>query len=215
MMCFNTLQRAAVRSVSAALVFTLAACGGPVNKPFNPIDEHKSFRVSSIAVIAGSDHDGDVQLAKMVTKGITERSTFHVLSQQEIEKRVPNYPVMIPFRNDVKADDEKPVWFSPAERSKLNSIQARLKVDYLFVIWNSYTTLVTSQRSSTYYVHPIGNLIEYPSGKVVAATRTSDSSFISPLALFRPNDYYIVDALDSAADNIVDEFVDVTNSKKP
>ncbi len=214
-MCINTLQRMAIRFVSAALVYFLAACGGPVNKPFNPVDEHKSFKVSSIAVISGSDHDGDVQLAKMVTKGIAERSSFHVLSQEEIEKRVPNYPLLISFRNDVKADDEKPVWFSPDQKSKLNSIQARLKVDYLVVIWNSHTTLVTSQRSSTYYVHPIGNLIEYPAGKVVAATRTSDSSFISPLALFRPNDYYIVDALKSAAENIVDEFVDVTKSKKP
>ncbi len=214
-MCNNTLQRTALKLVSSALVFFLAACGGPVNKPFNPVDEHKSFKVSSIAVISGSDHDGDMQLAKMVTKGITERSTFRVLSQEEIEKKVSNYPLLISFRNDIKDDDEKPIWFSPDQKSKLNSIQAKLKVDYLFVIWNSHTTLVTSQRSSTYYVHPIGNLIEYPSGKVVAATRTSDSSFISPLALFRPNDYYIVDALKSAAENIVDEFVDVTKSQKP
>jgi hypothetical protein len=214
-MCIDTLQLTALRLVSAVLVFFLGACGGPVNKPFNPVDEHKSFKVSSIAVISGSDHDGDVQLARMLTKGIAERSSFRVLPQEEIEKRVPNYPWMISLRNDIKPDDEKPVWFSADQRAKLNSIQAKLKVDYLFVIWNSHTTLVTTQGSSTYYVHPIGNLIEYPSGTVVAATRTSDSSFISPLALFRPNDYYIVDALRSAAKNIVGEFVHVTKSRKP
>jgi hypothetical protein len=214
-MCIDTLQLTALKLVSVALVFILAACGGPVNKPFNPVDKHTPFKVSSIAVISGSDHDGDMQLARMLTKGITERSSFRVLSQEEIEKRVPNYPWMISLRNDIKADDEKPVWFSPDQTAKLNSIQAQLKVDYLFVIWNSHTTLVTTHGSSTYYVHPIGNLIEYSSGKVVAATRTSDSSFVSPLALFRPNDYYIVDALKSAAKNIVDEFVDVTKSKKP
>ena len=58
-------------------------------------------------------------------------------------------------------------------------------------------------------------MIEYPGTKVVASTRTYDHSSTSILALFRSADYYIVDAMEDAADNIVDEFLDVTKSKKP
>jgi hypothetical protein len=212
-MKINKLQGMAEKFLFVTLLLTLAACG-PINKPFNPIDSTKTYKPSSIAVISGSDHDGDMKLVEFITQGLTERSTFRVLSQDEIAKRLPNYPLTISIRNDIKNNDEKAVWFHPSEKGKLNAIQARLKVDYLFLVWNSQTTLVTTNRSTTYYVYPIGNLIEYPGAQVLASTRTFDSSFISPLALFRPADYYIVDALKSSAENIVDEFLDVTNSKK-
>ncbi len=212
-MSINTLQRTARYFISVTLLFALVACGA-INKPFNPIDGKRSFKPSSIAVISGSDRDGDVQLAGFVTKGLTERSSFRVLSQKEIEKRLPNYPAMITISADVKDDDEKAIWFKPSEKEKLNAMQAKLKVDYLFVIWNSQLTLVTSRNGSTYYVYPIGNMIEYPGSKVVASTRSVDHSSTSILALFRSADYYIVDALKDAAENIVDEFLDITKSKK-
>ena len=199
----------------AAMLVSLTACA--VNKPFNPISSDTKFRQTSIAVIAGGTSDADVRLADQITAGLTKRSAYHVLTQDEIAHRIPDYPVPIECKDSTKVDqkDDKVVWFQPSEKKKLNAMQARLKVDYLYVVWNSEIMLVSSsQGGSTYYVYPVGNMIEFPGTKVVASTRSSNGSSTSILALFHAKDYYIVDALNGAADDIVDDFLDATKSKK-
>jgi hypothetical protein len=195
----------------------LAACGGPVYKPFNPIDETRPIRAASIAVISGSHRDGDVKLAEFVTKQLAERTTFRVLSQEEIAKRAPGYPSVIRIKNkeEIKEDDERVVWFVPSDKAKLDALQARLKVDYLYVVWIPRMTVVSGGNSgTTYYVFPAGNMIAYPGGRVVASTRMVEGSSASLLALFRPKDYYILDAIQISSKAIVDEMIDVTKSKK-
>lgn len=214
-MRINIAARLAKGALVAAMLAGLTACG--VNKPFNALDNNTTFRQTSIAVIAGGTSDGDVKLAEEVTNGLTKRSGYHVLSQDEIARRIPDYPVPIECREleKVGENDDKVIWFLPSEKKKLNAMQARLKVDYLYVIWNSQIMLVSSsQGGSTYYVYPVGNMIEYPGAKVVASTRSSNGSSTSILALFHSKDYYIVDALEGAASDIVDDFLDVTKSKK-
>ncbi len=200
----------------ALLTAGLAACGGGVYKPFNPIDEKRPIKPASIAVISGSHQDGDVKLAGFVTKQLAERTTFHVLSQEEIGKRAPAYPSPIGLRKreDIKDGDEKVTWFAPPEKAKLDALQARLKVDYLFVVWIPRMTVVSSNNGTTYYVYPAGNMLEYPSGRVVASTRMGMGSSTSILALFRSKDYYIVDAIKLSAEAIVDDVIKVTKSKK-
>ena len=194
----------------------LAACGGGVYKPFNPIDEKRPIKPASIAVISGSHQDGDVKLAEFVTKQLAERTTFRVLSQEEIGKRVPGYPSTIGLkkRESINDDDEKVVWFVQSEKAKLDALQARLKVDYLFVVWIPRMTVVSSNNGTTYYVYPAGNMLEYPGGRVVASTRMGMGSSTSILALFRSKDYYILDAIQMSAEAIVDDIIKVTKSKK-
>ena len=195
----------------------MIACGS--NYPFNPIVKDRVYKPnSSIAVISGGEQDGNVKLAGFITDRLAKQSSFKVMTQKEIEKKVPAYPPTILINTEVKEDEEKPVWFPASEKAKLNSIQAKLKVDYIFVVWNRSVQRITvhsrSGGSTTDYVYPAGNLIAYPGGKVVASTMSVASSELSPLALFRDADYYILDALEDAADDIADEFVSVTNSKK-
>ncbi|MDH4234385.1 MAG: hypothetical protein OEV15_04540 [Gallionella sp.] len=214
---FGTLVRIAKNLVSMALLSTLIACSSS-NFPFNPIVEKKVYKPSSsIAVISGDEQDGHVKLAGFITDELTKQSTFQVMSQKEIEKKIPDYPTAILINTKIKEDDEKPIWFPASEKAKLNAIQAKLKVDYIFVVWNRFVERVTvtgQGGSTTDYVYPAGNLIEYPGGKVVASTMSVAGSKQSPLALFRDADYYIIDALKDAAEDIADEFVDVTKSKK-
>jgi hypothetical protein len=215
-MRINIGGRLAKGALVATMLVGLSACGG-VNKPFNPMDSGTKFKQTSLAVIAGGTSDGDIKLAEEVTNGLTKRSTYHVLSQEEIAQRIPDYPVPIAYKeqNQVGEKDDKVVWFLPSEKKKLNAIQARLKVDNLFVIWNSEIMLISSsQGGSTYYVYPVGNMIEYPGAKVVASTRSANGSSTSILALFHSKDYYIVDALNGAAGDIVDDFLDATKSQK-
>ena len=215
--------RAGLRLAEALLIvaFTagLAGCGGgQVQKPFNPLDEAQPIRPTSVAVISGSRRDGDVKLAEFLTAQLTERSNLRVMSQEEIGKRAPGYPAAIAIKkdDDIKDGDEKVVWFPPSEKAKLDALQARLKVDHLFVLWVPYMTLYSSSRGGdTYFVYPAGNMLAYPGGKVVASTRMSAGSSPAPLmALVRPKDYYIVDAIKKSAEAIVDDVIKVTKSKK-
>lgn len=214
----STLGRTAKILFSSVILVTLTACSN-TNFPFNPIVKNKVYKPTTIAVISGDEQDAHVKLAGYITKELTERSTFKVMSQKEIEKRVPGYPQKILINTNIKEDEEKPVWFPASEKAKLNAIQAKLKVDYLFVVWNRFVRRVTvtgayGGGSTTDYVYPAGNLIEYPSGTVLASTMSVAGSDLSPMALFRDADYYILDALEDAAEDIVDEFLDVTKAKK-
>ncbi len=215
-MIISTLGRTAKILFSSIILVTLTACSNS-NFPFNPIVTNKIYKPTSIAVISGDEQDGHVKLAEFITKELTERSTFKVMPQKEIEKRLPGYPHKILINTNIKEDDEKPVWFPASEKAKLSAIQAKLKVDYIFVVWNRFVRRVTvtgQGGSTTDYVFPAGNLIEYPSGKVLASTMSVASSKLSPLGLFRDADYYILDALNDASEDIVDEFLDVTKAKK-
>lgn len=203
--------------MSAMLLLVLSACSSD-NFPFNPIVKNKVYKPSSLAVISGNDKDASVKLAEFLTKELQGRTTFRVLPQAEVAKRMGNYPPLLAFRTDIKDEDEKPVWLTPAEKAKVSAIQAKLKVDYLFVVWNRNVQRVTVSgqggSSITDYVYPAGNLIEYPGGAVLASTYSVAGSSHSLLGLFRDADYYIVDALKIAAEEIVDEFIDETKSGK-
>jgi len=220
MQVFNivTLRQIARCSVLMVLLSTLIGCSSS-NYPFNPMDEKKAYKPSSsIAVISGAEKDDSIKLAEFVTDKLTERSSFHVMSQKEIKKRIPGYPPTIKINLTVKEDEEKPVWFPASEKKKLNAIHAKLKVDYIFVVWNRFAERVTvtgaGGGSTTDFVYPAGNLIEYPGGKVVASTMSVAGSKLSPLALFRDADYYIMDALKDGSGDIVSDFVSVTKSRK-
>lgn len=214
----NTLFRFAKLIISAVFLSSLIACKA-TNFPFNPIDAKKTYKPTTIAVISGDDHDSHMKLAGFITDELAKRSSFNVMSQKEIAKRISNYPQSIVINTEVKENEEKPIWFPASEKAKLNAIQAKLKVDYLFVVWNRFVRRVTvtggyGGGSTTDYVYPAGNLIEYPGGKVLASTMSVAGSSLSPLALFRDADYYIIDALKIASDDIASEFISVTQSKK-
>ena len=214
----HSLQRMVKNLAALAILYSLVACSSS-NFPFNPMDKNKQYKPSTIAIISGAEKDDSVKLAGYITDGLTKYSTFKVMTQKDIEKRMPDYPPTIAINTEVKENEEKPVWFPSSQLAKLNAIQAKLKVDYIFVAWNRAVRRVTvtggqGGGSTTDYVYPAGNLIEYPSGKVVASTMSVAGSDLSPLALFRDADYYILDALKDAAGVIVDEFVSITKSKK-
>lgn len=214
----HALQGTAKYLVSLLILFVLTACSS-FNFPFNPLEKNKSYKPSSIAVISGDEHDASRKLAEFITQGLTERSTFRVMPQKEIEKKIPGYPPDIKFRSDLDKDDEKPIWVKSSDMDKLHAIQAKLKVDYLFIIWNrevgrSSVRNYNGGGSTTDYVYPAGNLIEYPGAKVVASTISVAGSEQSILSVFHDADYYIIDALKEASKDIVKEFLAVTKSKK-
>jgi hypothetical protein len=214
----NQLIQYARYTTLVGLIAMLMGCSHYPNKPFSLMDDKQPIKVTSVAVIAGSPGDGPKQLAQFVTDGLAEKSRFKVLSQEEIGDRVPNYPYAIKIKDDETLDKETDletqVWFVPSEQAKLDALQKKLKVDYLYVLWIPWMRASTYQGKTTYLVWPSGNMIEYPGGRVVASTKISRSESDSPLALFRANDYYIVKVLEESAEDIVDELIVATNSAK-
>lgn len=68
--------------------------------------------------------------------------------------------------------------------------------------------------TNTYSTNVYGNMLEYPSGKIVSHTAFNKQNSDSFLALFRSKGYYIDELLQDSAEEIVDEFIKVTSTGK-
>lgn len=188
------------------------------NRPFSLMDEGHPVKVTSIAVVAGSNNDATKQLAEFVTAEMQEKTEFKVLSQAQVRKQVHGYPVDIAIKDketrEKEGDDVNHVWFPSSETAKLNAIQKKLKVDNLYVVWIPWMRAFSDGRKTIYKVWPAGNLIEYPGGKVVAATKIYRKESDSILALVRDKGYYIEKAIEKSAKDMVDALVESTNKDK-
>lgn len=199
-------------------IVTLTGCSHYPNQPFKLMDEKHAVKPTTIAIIAGTNSDGPRQLALNISDKLRAQSNFKVLTQDEIEKRLPNYPVEIELKDleTLNKEENEPtsVWYLSSEKAKLDAIQKKLKVDYLYVVWIPWMRSVTYQGKTTYNIWPSANMIEYPGSRIVASTKIHRNISDSILALFRPEDYYVLKLIDESAEDIVDEIVNVTHSAK-
>lgn len=202
--------------VAAFLLFTLTACGGGA-RPFVPID-NATFKPARLAVIAGETDDVGKNLALAVTEELQKRTTFRVMSQKEVAKKLRRYPSKIKMAH--VSESSPSVWLPTDEAKKMAAIQKKLKVDYLFVVWganlNSWT--VSSQNgSSTYYnMSVFGNLLEYPNGKAVAFTDFSQNRKVRfwEAIQFKKSSYYVDSLIKNCAKFVADHFIAVTKAAK-
>ena len=204
--------------VLTALIAALSgsACCG-VYKPFQPFDD-ASIKQGSVAVISGDKAEPDMAVAEYLTLDLKKRSTFRVMSQDEISRRVGRYPVAI--KTAEPKDTNRPVWYSPSEKARLDAIQAALGTDYLLVIWVtdlSRWVTTSSQGGSrvSYSASVLGNMIEYPKGRPVAYTNFAESKSQSCCLLGKSEGEDINALLKNSAESIADKFIDATNSARP
>jgi hypothetical protein len=205
---------------AVALAVVLGGCGGGgANKPFVLLNDARAPRPGTIAVIAGNNYTIDTRLAEYLTDELKKRSSFRVISQDDIGEQIVNYPSPIDLKPPAQKPDAKPIWFDPPEKARLDSIHEKLKATYLFVIWGDEfsATTVTHSRggsSTTYFVTALGNLLEYPGGHAVASTELSGSNGTSFLAIFHRKNYYIEEMLEDVAARIVDKMLELTKANK-
>lgn len=152
-----------------AVIGTLASCA--IHKPFELFDDKTVIKNGTIAVISADASEATVRLAQALTKELTERSTFKVWSQARIDLRLAKYPVTI--KEGQPENPDKPVWFSKGEKAKVDAMQARLKVHYVFVVWTGFSR---TGASASYHVSVNGNVVEYPKGRVIGYSLLSGSS---------------------------------------
>nr|NIS40052.1 hypothetical protein [Desulfuromonadales bacterium] len=182
----------------------LTACG-PASRPFGVIESGYQVKPSSMAVLAGDTGEADMRLAEFLTAELQEQTRCNVLSQAQIRKRVPKYPMTI--ETETPENPKKPVWIAPKENGKLDALRKKLQVDYLFVVWtfNLQRTIVHSYgggSSTNYSVTVLGNLIDYPSRSVVSFTEMYPSTGKGLLTLFKKDSYFVEKMLKGSAASI-------------
>lgn len=200
----------------AVVAFTLilGGCGG--GTVFALKDPGYSVKPTSVSVITGGAEESDLKLAEYLTKELKDRTTMQVVDQEEISKAIPSYPIEV---KTIEEKDGQVAWVDPSEKPKLAKIHAKLKTNYVFVIWSKRlmkTSYCSNQGgcSNTYSADVYGNMLEYPSGQIVSHTAFNRRNSDSVLALFRSKGYYVDELLKMSAEDIVDEFIKVTNTGK-
>jgi hypothetical protein len=198
----------------AAFALLLGGCGGGTF--FALKDPNYPVQPTSVSVITGGSEEADLKLAEFLTKELTERTSLQVVGQNEVSKVIPSYPITV---KTIEEKGGEVAWVDQSEMPRMEKIQAKLKTNYVFVIWSKrlMKRTVCSDRggcTNTYSADVYGNMLEYPSGKIVSHTAFSKSNSDSVLALFRAKGYYVDELLQNSAEGIVDEFIKVTNTGK-
>jgi hypothetical protein len=197
------------------LILTLGGCGGG-GTIFALKEPGYSVKPTSVTVITGGSEESDLKLAEYLTQELKDRTQLKVVAQEEVSKAIPSYPITL---KTVEENNGEVEWVDPSEKGRLQKIQAKLKTNYVFVVWSKrlkQTTYCSSRGgcSNTYSADVYGNMLEYPSGQIVSHTAFNRRNSDSVLALFRSKGYYVDELLKKSAEDIVDEFIKVTNTGK-
>ncbi len=172
-----------------------------------------------IAVLSGGRSEVDVKLAANLTQELKKKSTFRVMSQEEIARRISGYPSeLVRIAKIPKAEEDNYAWFSQGNKGRVDAAHAQLNTDYIFVIWaGDLTRWVTSGQGGTrvdYVVSVYGRFLEYPKGRIDAYSAFGRSRGQS-CCLFGKSEGEDVDALlKDAAEEAAEKFVSVTGSEK-
>jgi hypothetical protein len=198
-------------------IMLVQGCCGGTPYPFALYDEKTVIRSSSIAVVSADTSELTVRLADSLTRELKERSTFKVLSQEEVARRVGKYPVKI---KEVKPENpDKPVWFAKGEKAKVDSMQTQLRTDYLFLVWtdNLRKIVRTGQGGSsvTYSVDVYGNLIEYPKSRAIGFTSFARNQGQSCCLFGKSEGDDIHEMVKAAAGSMADDLISAAKAEKP
>jgi hypothetical protein len=135
------------------LVFTVSFFSCSVTTFYPLIKKDTKTKGDIIAVIAGTNNNETVAMAKYMTKSLMENSRLKVLGQDKITGAVAGYPLKIngPYTSaytDVKVD------YSKTDLLKIKEIQKQLGVNYIVAVW-APTGVLLKQSSSPN--HPSGD----------------------------------------------------------
>ena len=204
--------------VILALAAALSGCGGV---PFALIKEGYTVKPGSIAVISGVNDPSTNKLAETITDVLTKKSAFRVMSQEEIVRRIPNYPVTIIEETFATEGDDGTEWLSPGNKTRVNALHDRLKTDYLFVVWSQGVdkTVVRQQGGGcfTYTGYSLdvqGRLVEYPKSAVVGYSIYHGRKTKSCCLLFRSEGKDIDIMTVDAAEEIAGKIIETTRTAK-
>jgi hypothetical protein len=186
------------------LPLVLGACS-----TFNPVNGDFKLKGKTLAVIAGLDNDANMLTAQYMTESLKKNTRFQVLSQKQVGQAIPGYPDNIqgPYRS---AYFEIEVDYSKTDMKRIRSIQQKLGVDYLYVLWTPSATVYGEKIHS---LNVISQMFE--SGKEVANGRFTATAGRSTCCLSpTPKDEDKVNAVKDTADYVSKEIGQKTGMAK-
>lgn len=196
---------------------TLSGCCGGTPYPFALYDEKTVIRSSSIAVVSADTSELTVQLADNLTRELKARSTFKVLSQEEVARRLGRYPVKV--KQETPDNPDKPIWFAKGEKAKVDSMQAQLKTDYVFLVWTDNLRKITRTgqggSSVTYSVDVYGNVVEYPRSRAIGYTSFARNQGQSCCLFGKSEGDDIHEMAKGAAGSMADDLISAAKAQKP
>jgi hypothetical protein len=205
-------------SLLAVLLFAITVAGCGVHKPFALMDQNTQIRKGSVAVISGDASEPTQRLAEYITLELRQKSTFRVMSQDEIGRRVGKYPINIRRADPENVD--KPVWIARGEKGKLDAMQDQLKTDYLLVVWTANLSRVVTTYSNgggkvSYFAGIVGNLYDYPKAKPIAFSNYGNSKDQTCCLFGKSEGDDINDLLKYSGEELAQEFMQAANAEKP
>jgi hypothetical protein len=199
----------------ALLSFTLIQCASVNN--FSQVDKSKTITPGSIAVLCGSNTEAEITLAGEITKNFAAKSTFQVMSQKDIEKIIPQYPML--FLEEQKSDTDQ--WslasnhLTDKNMATVSKLQEKLKVQYIMLVWIQNYSFKNSGSNCCLSFFLIGSqnvsinapvrVLSYPEKKVIAYNNINTGDDYS--ALRSPNSSMEA-LLTTVADKTVDKFLE-------
>jgi hypothetical protein len=200
------------------LVGSFAALTGcATNVPFEFFQEGYKPKGRSLAVVSGGTDEAGIKFAEHLTTHLQQKSTLKVMSQAEVDRRVGKYPVNI--KTAAPKDEDKPVWFAPGEKAKVDAMHGALKTDYVLVVWVSGLNRFTSTSSTggtrvSYGAWLIGNLVEYSPGKAVGYADFGRSKSQSCFLFGGSEGKDIDELLRGSAEDMAEELAERTGTER-
>jgi hypothetical protein len=218
-------QRPGIRSpgilLGVAIIALAVALSGCSGVPFALIDEGYKVKPGSIAVISGVNDPSTNRLAETISGVLAKKSAFRVMSQEEIVRRVPNYPATIIEETFATEGDDGTDWLSPRNKGRVSGLHDRLKTDYVFVVWSQGVdkTVVRQQGDNCftytgYSVDVQGRLVEYPKNAVVGYSMYHGRKTKSCCLLFRSEGKDIDIMTADSAEEIAEKIIETTGTAK-
>jgi hypothetical protein len=194
------------------VIFFASGCSYNIYKP---VVNEKISSNSTLAVMTGANNPIDIALAEKTTKNMENNTSFRVMNQADITKRIPQYPGNIIDFEIGKTDNFLKPWLSDQTAASVKQASDILKVNYVLLLWteNSVETAITTTSrygSSTSYnvsTAVYARLIKFPENKVVGYSYFSWSNPGN-------GNKAIDEMLDQVADVIAFKIGDATGIKK-
>lgn len=194
------------------LMLVLLFLGGCVRATFKPlIADYHAKTGASIAVIAGLENDATVLLTQYLIEELKEQSSYAVMPQSVIVKKLKGYPFDIegPYKT---AYFEIEMDFTQTDVGKLSQIQKILGVDYLFVLWAPIS--VSHNSGAANVIHVVTQMYEAPGPREVGRGRFYAYARKSALGIRSVTDGQIDQGLKNAAHKVAWELAAKTGMGK-
>jgi len=179
------------------LVILLAGCVGySPRSDFELVEGEKKINKGTIAVIAGSGSEVDIKLAHEITRQLTENTNLTVFSQEELNKRMPQYPMFFMKSQESETDQWsiRPSYLSEENKKSLKKIQEKLGAEYILLAWAEGISYWENGVSESCIFSFISGkkcklsvpcrVVKYPENRVIASYNYKDRYYSSSLYSF-------------------------------